>query len=81
MNKHVCKKCNRELPEGFKKDICVNCENKRIGKVQNFCKGAAAVVATGLSILFFSKKNREQYKIKVKQRKPRCNLGFSYCQN
>lgn len=56
MNKHVCKKCNRELPEGFKKDICVNCENKRIGKLQNFCKGAAAVAATGLSILFFTHK-------------------------
>lgn len=62
MNKHVCKKCNRELPEGFKKDICEHCENERIGKFQNFCKGAAAVVTTvattGLSILFFSKKNK-----------------------
>ena len=60
MNKHVCKKCNRELPEGFKKDICINCENERIGKFQNFCKGVAAVAATGLSILLFSNKNRKQ---------------------
>ena len=59
MNKHVCKKCNRELPEGFKKDICVNCENKRIGKFQNFCKGAAAVVGTGLSIFFLATKNKK----------------------
>lgn len=59
MNKHVCKKCNRELPEGFKKDICEHCENKRIGKLQNFCKGAAAVAATGLSIFFLAPKNKK----------------------
>ena len=46
MNKHVCKKCNRELPEGFKKDICVHCENKRIGLLQKV--GAGVVTVAGL---------------------------------
>lgn len=59
MNKHVCKKCNRELPEGFKKDICINCENERIGKFQSFCKGAAAVATTCLGILYLATKNKK----------------------
>ena len=44
-NKHVCKKCNRELPEGFKKDICVHCENKRIGLLQKVGAGVVGVAA------------------------------------
>ena len=46
MNKHVCKKCNRELPEGFKKDICENCQNKRVRllqKVGGFVLGVASL--------------------------------------
>lgn len=50
MNKHVCKKCNRELPEGFKKDLCVNCENKRIGVFQKVGKGVVAATALVLSV-------------------------------
>lgn len=45
MNKHVCKKCNRELPEGFKKDICEHCENKRIGLLQKVGAGVVGVAA------------------------------------
>lgn len=45
MNKHVCKKCNRELPEGFKKDICEHCENKRIGLLQKIGAGVVGVAA------------------------------------
>ena len=55
-SKRVCKKCQRELPDGFKKDICEYCENKGIVKFQNFCKGTAGVAAAVLSILFFSNK-------------------------
>ena len=55
-NKHVCKKCQRELSEESKKNLCEHCQNRGIGKFQNFCKGAAAVAATVLSILFFSNK-------------------------
>lgn len=59
-SKHVCKKCHRELPDGFKKDICEYCENKGIAKFQNFCKGTAAVAvtvaSTVLSVFFFSNK-------------------------
>ena len=58
-SKHVCKKCNRELPDGFKNDICEYCENKGIVKFQNIVKGAKAAVATAaacLTLLFFSNK-------------------------
>lgn len=55
-NKHVCKKCQRELSEGSKKDLCEHCQNKGIGKFQNFCKGAATVVGACLTILFLSNK-------------------------
>lgn len=58
-NKHVCKKCQRELPEESKKDLCEHCQNKGIEKFQNFCKGAATIVATTLSILFLVAKNKE----------------------
>lgn len=58
-NKHVCKKCNRELPEGFKKDICEHCENKRIGILQKIGAGAAAVATTCFSILFLATKNKK----------------------
>ena len=51
MNKHVCKKCNRELPEGFKKDICVNCENKRIGLLQKVGAGVVAVAGLAVTML------------------------------
>ncbi len=50
-NKHVCKKCNRELPEGFKKDICVHCENKRIGLLQKVGAGVVAVAGIALTVL------------------------------
>lgn len=46
MNKHVCKKCNRELPEGFEKDLCEHCQNKRIGLLQKV--GAGVVTVAGL---------------------------------
>lgn len=51
MNKHVCKKCNRELPEGFKKDICEHCENKRIGLLQKVGAGVVGVVGLALTVL------------------------------
>ena len=46
MNKHVCKKCNRELPEGFEKDLCEHCKNKRIGLLQKV--GVGVVTVAGL---------------------------------
>ena len=51
MNKHVCKKCNRELPEGFKKDICEHCENKRIGLLQKVGAGVVAVAGVAVTVL------------------------------
>ena len=42
-NKHVCKKCNRELPEGFKKDICEHCQNKRVDLLQKVGAGLLTV--------------------------------------
>ena len=51
MNKHVCKKCNRELPEGFKKDICEHCENKRIGLLQKIGAGVVGVAGLAVTVL------------------------------
>lgn len=53
MNKHVCKKCNRELPEGFKKDICEHCQNKRVGLLQKI--GAGVVTVAGLALVVAKK--------------------------
>lgn len=58
-SKHVCKKCQRELPDGFKKDICEYCENKSIVKGQNFLKAAATVATTCLGILYLATKNKK----------------------
>jgi hypothetical protein len=33
MNK-ICKKCGNEMPQNSKKDICDNCQNKRLGTVR-----------------------------------------------
>jgi hypothetical protein len=52
-NKHVCKKCNRELPEGFKKDICEHCQNKRVGLLQKV--GAGVVTVAGLALVVAKK--------------------------
>lgn len=56
-NKHVCKKCNRELPEGFKKDICEHCENKRIDLLQKI--GAGVVGVAGLALAVFVNNSKE----------------------
>lgn len=50
MNKHVCKKCNRELPEGFKKDICEHCQNKRVGLLQKVGTGLLTVAGLALVV-------------------------------
>ena len=50
-NKHVCKKCNREVPEGFKKDICEHCQNKRIGLLQKVGAGVVGVVGLVVTVL------------------------------
>lgn len=48
-NKHVCKKCQRELPEDSKKDLCEHCQNKRVSMFQKtgtFIAGLLGIVAT-----------------------------------
>lgn len=50
-NKHVCKKCSRELPEGFKKDLCEHCQNKRIGLLQKVGAGVVGVVGLVVTML------------------------------
>lgn len=61
MNKHVCKKCNRELPEGFKKDLCENCQNKRIGLLQKVGAGLAAgvVAVAGIAVKMIDNKSKK----------------------
>lgn len=57
MNKHVCKKCNRELPEGFKKDICEHCQNKRIDLLQKV--GAGLLTVAGLVVTVLANNSKE----------------------
>lgn len=56
-NKHVCKKCNRELPEGFKKDICENCQNKRVDLLQKV--GAGLLTVAGLIVTVLANNSKE----------------------
>lgn len=57
MNKHMCKKCNRELPEGFKKDICEHCQNKRIDLLQKV--GAGLLTVAGLVVTVLANNSKE----------------------
>lgn len=61
MNKHVCKKCNRELPEGFKKYICEHCQNKRVGLLQKVGAGLAAgvVAVAGIAIKMINNSSKK----------------------
>ena len=56
-NKHVCKKCNRELPKGFKKDICENCQNKRVDLLQKV--GAGLLTVAGLVVTMLANNSKE----------------------
>ena len=56
-NKHVCKKCNRELPEGFKKDICEHCQNKRVDLLRKV--GAGLLTVAGLVITVLANNSKE----------------------
>jgi hypothetical protein len=56
-NKHVCKKCNRELPEGFKKDICEHCQNKRVDLLQKV--GAGLLTVAGLVVTVLANNSKE----------------------
>ena len=60
-NKHVCKKCNRELPKGFKKDICENCQNKRVDLLQKVGAGLAAgvVAVAGIAIKMINNSSKK----------------------
>lgn len=49
-NKHVCKKCSRELPEGFKKDLCEHCQNERVGLLQKVAAGVVTVAGLALVV-------------------------------
>ena len=57
MNKHVCKKCNRELPEGFKKDICEHCQNKRVDLLRKI--GAGLLTVAGLVVTVLANNSKE----------------------
>ena len=57
VNKHVCKKCNRELPEGFKKDICEHCQNKRVDLLQKV--GAGLLTVAGLVVTVLANNSKE----------------------
>ena len=56
-NKHVCKKCNRELPERFKKDICEHCQNKRVDLLRKV--GAGLLTVAGLVVTVLANNSKE----------------------
>lgn len=60
-NKHVCKKCNRELPEGFKKDICEHCQNKRVDLLQKVGAGLATglVAVVGIAVKMINNNSKK----------------------
>ena len=61
MNKHVCKKCKRELPEGFKKDICEHCQNKRVDLLQKVGAGLATglVAVVGIAVKMINNNSKK----------------------
>ena len=61
MNKHVCKKCNRELPAGFKKDICEHCQNKRVDLLQKVGAGLATglVAVVGIAVKMINNNSKK----------------------
>lgn len=61
MNKHVCKKCNKELPEGFKKDICEHCQNKRVDLLQKVGAGLATglVAVVGIAVKMINNNSKK----------------------
>ena len=60
-NKHVCKKCNRELPEGFKKDICEHCQNERVDLLQKVGAGLATglVAVVGIAVKMINNNSKK----------------------
>ena len=61
MNKHVCKKCNRELPEGFEKDLCEHCQNKRVDLLQKVGAGLATglVAVVGIAVKMINNNSKK----------------------
>mgnify|MGYP000915045042 FL=1 len=56
-NKHVCKKCQRELSKESKKDLCEHCQNERVGLLQKVAAGVVGVV--GLALTVFVNKSKK----------------------
>ena len=50
-----CKKCERILPDGYKKNICENCKNNRVQSVKGGI-GAVAGLAATIVLARFKKK-------------------------
>ena len=48
-----CKKCERILPDGYKKKLCESCNGKRAQGLKEIGKGAVGVAA--LAIAFVAK--------------------------
>lgn len=60
MEKKVCKKCQKPLPEGYKHEKCEFCRNAQIQSVKNGLKaaaGAAGAVAGMVVIAAVKGKN------------------------
>ena len=52
----TCKKCGRNLPEGYKHKMCQNCMGKDTDKLKDKLKKAGGVAAIGLLAFGIAKK-------------------------
>ena len=60
-NKHVCKKCQRELSKESKKDLCEHCQNERVGLLQKVGAGLATgvVAAVGIAVKMINNNSKK----------------------
>lgn len=51
MGKKVCKKCQKQLPEGYKHKKCESCRNAQVQGVKNGLKSAVGAASAVVSIV------------------------------
>lgn len=55
----TCKKCGKQLPDGYKRNMCENCIGKKAKVVKNSLKAALSVVVViGGTIVTIATKGR-----------------------
>lgn len=49
------KKCNKQLPEGYKHRYCESCRNKQAQKIKDIGKAGAATLSLAVAVISGSK--------------------------